>query len=110
MLHHSSLYIDSILCGSVYLDKLLLLFDHRRIDSGLLQLSQQVLAVFDGDDEGTVVTPELVCQVHHIQQLRLPLLQQGLDVVPQEDHLVQFVSYSLWEKNESNTHLTHSHV
>lgn len=79
----------------IYLHKFLLLFDDWRIDSGLLQLPQQVVAVLNGDDEGGVVTPELVCEIHHIQQLRLPLFHQCLDVVPQENHTVQFVLHSL---------------
>lgn len=76
------------------LHKLLLLLDDRGIHAGLLQLPQQVLAVFDGDHERAVVAPELVCQVHYVQQLGLPLLLQGLDVAPEEHHLVQFVLHS----------------
>lgn len=56
------------------LHELLLLLDNGRVDPGFLQLSQQVLAVFDGDNEGAVVAPELVCQVQYVQQLGLPLL------------------------------------
>ncbi|TNN67209.1 hypothetical protein EYF80_022547 [Liparis tanakae] len=92
---HLNLQLEFDFLGiSVYLDKLLLLFDDGRVDSGLLQLSQQVLAVFDGGDESAVVAPELVRHVHHIQQLRLPLHQQCLDVAPEEHHLVQFVLYN----------------
>ena len=90
---------------TAHLGCLLLLLHHGGVDAGVLQVTDEVLRVFRGDHQGQVVTPELLRQLHHIQQLGLPLLHQHVDVLPDEHHLVELILNSYKQNGIEKTHL-----